>query len=84
MTAEELKWAWDNDVPVVADGITYLRISEIIYFKDRYGAKRVAARCVDRHRSNSSTRVLAKSVDFSLERDRELCRTQIIQNEAVS
>ena len=86
MTGEELKWAWDNEVPIVTGGIVYLKISEIIYFKDRYGARRVAALCVDRFRSNSCTRALASDIEFAERRDRERWEAEKIniQSEAVS
>ena len=82
MSGEELKWAWDNEVPVKVRDILseteywYSRIPEIIYWKDRHGFRRVSALCVS-GTDMSSLRALSSDVSFAKKEDEERCHREL-------
>lgn len=82
MSGEEIKWAWDEGVPVKVKDILsgreywYSCILEIIYWKDRHGFRRVSVLCVS-GADMSSLRALSSDVSFAKKEDLERCHSEL-------
>ena len=82
MTGEEIRWAWDEGVPVKIKEVVsgkefwYSRILEIIYWKDRHGFRRVSVLCVS-GTDMSSLRALSSDVSFAKKEDEERCHREL-------